>query len=238
MACGAAAFALLACSCQKTDMSNKEERNAIRHGNKMFEKNKFGEAVSDYNRAIEANPESDAGFYNRSLATLFNKDADSTTLRQARVTLDSLAKNGTDVAISEKALYNLGNDAVYMGDMLKAASEDPANQNFADSLKQMSTQSYKQAIEQYKKLLRKRPNSMRAVQNLRIAQLKLPPEEQGGGGGGSDNQQQQQQQQQQQPEQQNQNDKQVLQSVQQKENQTRKEQPTEPATMRSTDKPW
>ena len=28
MACGAAAFALLACSCQKTDMSNKEERNA------------------------------------------------------------------------------------------------------------------------------------------------------------------------------------------------------------------
>jgi transcription initiation factor TFIID subunit TAF12 len=165
-----------------------------------------------------------------------------------------LAKSGADAAISEKALYNLGCDAVYLGDYLKKASEDPANQNFADSLKNMSTESYKQAIEDYKALLRKKPNNLRAVQNLRIAQLKLPPEEQGGGGGNNNDQnkdqnqqqqqqqdQQQQQQQQQQPQpqqQQNQNDKQILQSVQAKENKTRKKQPGDPAYGKVTDKPW
>jgi transcription initiation factor TFIID subunit TAF12 len=118
----------------------------------------------------------------------------------------------------------------------------------------MSTESYKQAIEDYKALLRKKPNNLRAVQNLRIAQLKLPPEEQGGGGGNNNDQnkdqnqqqqqqqdQQQQQQQQQQPQpqqQQNQNDKQILQSVQAKENKTRKKQPGDPAYGKVTDKPW
>jgi hypothetical protein len=234
-------------------MSNKAERNAIKSGNRNFNKSKFEQAIKDYDEALEANHDSEAATYNKALAALHSQSSDSTALKKARLALNDLAKGGSDAAISEKALYNLGCDAVYLGDYLKKASEDPKNQNFADSLKSMSTESYKQAIEDYKALLRKKPNNLRAVQNLRIAQLKLPPEEQGGGGGNNndqnkDQQQQQQdqqqqqnqnqQQQQQQQQQQNQNDKQILQSVQAKENKTRKKQPTEPAYGRMTEKPW
>jgi hypothetical protein len=240
--------------CTQTDMSNKTERNAIKSGNRNFNKSKFDQAIKDYDHALEANHNSEAATYNKAVAALHSTNSDTTALKNARLALNELAKSGSDASISEKALYNLGCDAVYLGDYLKKASEDPANQNFADSLKNMSTQSYKQAIEDYKALLRKKPNNLRAVQNLRIAQLKLPPEEQGGGGGNNNDQnqdqqqqqqdQQQQQNQQQQPQQQpqqqqqNQNDKQILQSVQAKENKTRKKQPGEPAYGRMTDKPW
>lgn len=227
-------------SCKQTDMSNKEERNAIRAGNKAYDKGRFAEAVAEYDDAIRANDLSEAAYYNRAMAQLNLPKPDSTTFRRAQATLDSLGQRAREASISEKSLYNLGNYNVIYGDMLKAASQDPANQAQAQEMSQMSTQAYKQAIEYYKQLLRKRPNNMRAVQNLRIAQLKLPPEEQ------NQNQQnqQQQQQQQQQPEQQqqqdqarNQDEKQVLQSVQAKENQTRKAQPTDPAQIAS-DKPW
>lgn len=241
-------------SCTQSDMSNKAERNAIKSGNRNFNKSKFDQAIKDYDKALDANHDSEAAIYDKALAALHSESSDSTALKNARLALNDLAKSGADAAISEKALYNLGCDAVYLGDYLKKASEDPANQNFADSLKNMSTESYKQAIEDYKALLRKKPNNLRAVQNLRIAQLKLPPEEQGGGGGNNNDQnkdqnqqqqqqqdQQQQQQQQQQPQpqqQQNQNDKQILQSVQAKENKTRKKQPGDPAYGKVTDKPW
>lgn len=247
--CLSLAAATATTGCTQSDMSNKTERNAIKSGNSNFNKNKFEEAISDYDKAIKANEYSEAAIYDKAIAALHSQKSDTTALKNARLALNQLAKSGSDAAISEKALYNLGNDAVYLGDYLKKASEDPKNANFADSLKNMSTQSYKQAIEDYKALLRKKPNNLRAVQNLRVAQLKLPPEEQGGGGGGGNNdqnkdqqqqqdQQQDQQQQQQQQQQQNQNDKQILQSVQAKENKTRKKQPGDPAYGRTTDKPW
>lgn len=232
------------CSCAKTDMSNKEERNAIRYGNKSFEKNKFKDAIDNYSDALEANPQSDAAYYNRGLATLHWSEAKPEMLQQARTQLDSIGRLGSDPSVSERALYNMGCDAVYMGDYMLAASQALENEAFADSLKQLSTSAYKQAIDYYETLLRKKPNNIRAIQNLRIAQLKLPPEEQGGQSNNQNreqNQEQQQQQQQQQPQpqqQQNQNEKQVLQSIQAKENKTRKDQPAEPAARRSTDKPW
>ena len=245
-----ALFSLALCgmmsSCAESDMSNKAERNAIKAGNSNFEKNKFKEAVSDYDEALEANPNSEAAIYNRAMATLHMEDADSAQLTDARKALSNLAKSGSNAAISERALYNLGNDAVYIGDAIKAAAEQEQGEA-AGKMMEESTAQYKQAIENYKEILRRNPTNMRALQNLRIAQLKLPEDQQGGGGDNNnqdqDQQQQQQQDQQQQQQQQqqekdNNNDNQILQSVQNKENATRKQMPVAPARTRTTDKPW
>ncbi|MBO5053328.1 MAG: hypothetical protein J6C44_03700 [Muribaculaceae bacterium] len=197
-------------SCAESVQSNKAERNAIKQGNNNYQNNKFIDAIDDYNKAIEANPNSEAAIYNRALATLMSGTDDTTLLKRARLTLDSLGKNASDQAIAEKSIYNLANDAVYIGDALMAAADsltggaasgkNPMSQYgrvqvpMADSLKQAAVSNYRQAIHNYKTILRNHPNHLRALQNLRITQLKLPPEDQGGGNNDKDQQQQQQQQ--------------------------------------------
>ena len=247
----ASALLVAACvsSCGGKDISNKAERNAIRAGNKMYDKGEYNKALEKYNEAIAANGESEAAQYNSAIAKLHKSKPDSATLASARKTLETLGTSGRDATISEHSLYNLGNDAVYLGDMLKAAGAQGGNG--ADQMNQMSTQAYKQAIEYYKMLLRKNPKNIRAVQNLRIAQLKLPPEDQNKNNQQQQQQEQQQQQQQQlqqqqqqqqqqapQPDKENTDEKQVLQAVQDKENRTRKEQPAEPVQTSRSDKPW
>ena len=98
------------------------------------------------------------------------------------------------------------------------------------------------AIERYKEILRRRPNNVMALQNLRITQLKLPPEDSNKNQQKPKPQQQQQQQQQQkkqpQPQPKPQNNKQILQSMQNKENETRRHMHPDTAPNTSTDNPW
>lgn len=247
-------------SCYK-DVSNKEERNAIKDGNENYKNNKYNNAVKDYDKALKANPESEAAKYNKSMATLLGAtQADSAKLREARLALANLGKNASDPNISERAIYNLGNDAVLIGDYLKELSDslrradismgapsgaETPNQ-LADSLSRVSTESYKQAISNYKAILRRNPQNIKALQNLRIAQLKLPPESQGGGGSSNDNKDQNKdkdkdkdQQQQQQQQKTSQSAQQILNVVQQKENKTRKKQERRQVYgTPATDKPW
>ena len=259
----AAAF-MASCS---SDMSNKTERNAIKSGNEKYKKELYVDAVKDYDKALKANPYSEAAKYDKAMATIMGATAaDTSKLREARLALANLGKTASDPNISERAIYNLGNDAVFIGDYLKdladslrradiqmgAPSAGSTSNQLADSLSQVSTQSYQQAISNYKAILRRNPSNIKALQNLRIAQLKLPPESQGGGSNNKDKdkdknkqQQQQQQQQHQQQQQQQQQQKpsqssqQILNAVQNKENKTRKNQEQRQGYgRRTTDKPW
>lgn len=225
---------LMTVSCGKEEYeSNKDERLAIHSGNKNVEGAKYTEALADYDRALAANPSSEPAMFNKAMAHIYNPKSDTTAIKTARQMLDQLAKASQNPSISEKALFNMADEQVYLGDALKAAG--------GDETKEAWTNAYKSSIELYKKLLRKNPSNLKALQNLRVAQLKLPPEDQNK----NQNQQQQQQQQPQpqpqpqaQPQPVNQNDQQVLQSMQNKENQTRKKQPAQPSQQYSTDKPW
>ncbi|MDO5394794.1 MAG: hypothetical protein Q4F07_02385, partial [Bacteroidales bacterium] len=169
----AIAIAVCGTSCSETDMSNKAERNAIKRGNERFKEKKYPEAATEYDNALKANAASEAAVYNKAMANLYDQKSDSAALTQARKNLNRLASNGTDAAISERALYNLGNDAVYIGDAIKAAAEQEQSSEAKQQMTQESTKHYKQAIENYKEILRRRPNNITALQNLRIAQLKL-----------------------------------------------------------------
>ncbi len=256
-----AAAIMASCS---SDMSNKTERNAIKAGNEKYKKELYVNAIKDYDKALKANPYSEAAKYDKAMATIMGATAaDTSKLREARLALANLGKTASDPNISERAIYNLGNDAVFIGDYLKdladslrradiqmgAPSAGSTSNQLADSLSQVSTQSYQQAISNYKAILRRNPSNIKALQNLRIAQLKLPPENQGGGSNNKDkdkdkNKQQQQQQQQQQPQQQqqqkpSQSSQQILNAVQNKENKTRKNQEQRQGYgRRTTDKPW
>lgn len=250
-----AAAIMASCS---SDMSNKTERNAIKAGNEKYKKELYVDAIKDYDKALKANPYSEAAKYDKAMATIMGATAaDTSKLRKARLALANLGKTASDPNISERAIYNLGNDAVFIGDYLKdladslrradiqmgAPSAGSTSNQLADSLSQVSTQSYQQAISNYKAILRRNPSNIKALQNLRIAQLKLPPENQGGGSNNKDKdkdknkqQQQQQQQQQQKP---SQSSQQILNAVQNKENKTRKNQEQRQGYgRRTTDKPW
>lgn len=235
----AACILALSTSCTESDVSNKRERNAIRRGNELYDSKEYKDAVTEYGAALDANPSSEAAIYDKAMASLNLLDSDSVTFTNAVRALDSLGNRAQNTVVAERSLYNLGNLHVIQGDMLKAAAQAPENQEHAQEFSGKSTEYYKRAIDYYKKLLRKHPNNLKALQNLRVAQLKLPPEQQGGGGG-QNQQQKQQQQQQQKQEQQKQNPeyKQALQSIQNKENNTRKNQEIPVGVAGSSEKPW
>ena len=240
----------VACS-PEVEQSNKAERNAIKEGNELYAKEKFAEAADKYSEALKANAESRAAQYNHALATLMSSTKDTALLKKARLDLNDIAHDSSDPALSEKAIYNLANDAVYIGDALLAAVDSatrgsapinlgmgitaPQGNPQTDSIRQVAYDSYRQAIENYKVILRKNPANTKALQNLRITQLKLPPEQ--------NNQQQQQQQQQQQEQQKQQqkenNDKQALNAVQMRENQSRRDKDKDNKGYgRGSAKPW
>ncbi len=211
------------------DTSVKAERNFIKDGNKAFNDGNYQRAFDFYQDALEIAPASEAALFNKALSmVMLSGGQDSIMIKQAMEIYDRLGKSASDTSIKEKANFNLGNMA-------------------------FNRQDYKQSIEYYKKVLRGNPANMKARENLRVAQLKLPPEDQNQNQ--NQNQQQQQQQQQQQDQQQDQQDQQqqqqqqqqqsgnadqILQSMQNRENQTRKD--TEKKEMNvgsaTTDKPW
>lgn len=235
----ASAFALVAALPQSAEAkSTKAERNLIKEGNKAFADSNFVDAFALYEQALQANPLSDAAQYNKAVTLTFMSNEDNKgTANDPRVKaaeiFESVAKTSKDDALVEKSFYNLGNMAFRDGD-------------------------YAAAIEQYKGALRVNPDNKKTRQNLRIAQLQQQQQDQNQDQNQDqdkeDQQQQQQQQEQQQQEQEQQQQKQqqqqqpmtqnaeqILQSVQNKENQTRKkvqEQEVKGGGRSTTDKPW
>ena len=222
--------------------SVKAERNLIKEGNKAFADSNFVEAFALYEKALAENPSSDAALFNKAVTLTHMASEDNRgTANDPRVKaveiFESIARTSNDDFLVEKAFYNMGNMAYREGD-------------------------YAAAIEQYKGAFRKNPDNLKTRQNLRIAQLQQQEQEQNQDQNqdqGQDEQQQQQDQQQQQQDQQDQQEQdqqqqqqqqqqemtqsaeQILQSVQNKENSTRKkvqEQEVKNGGRATTDKPW
>ncbi len=205
--------------------STKAERNLIVEGNKAFADSNFIAAFDFYEKALTANPLSDAATYNKAVTLTYlvsedNKNTPNDPRVKAAELFETLTRTATDKTIAEKSFYNLGNMAFRDGD-------------------------YGKAIENYKGALRINPDNKKTRQNLRIAQLQQKQnQDQNQDQDKQDEQQQQQQQQQQEQQQQQpemtQNAEQILQSVQNKENQTRKKANEQQVNggRKTTDKPW
>ena len=194
--------------------STKAERNLIAEGNKAFADSNFIAAFDFYEKALTANPLSDAATYNKAVTLTYlvsedNKNTPNDPRVKAAELFETLTRTAADKTIAEKSFYNLGNMAFRDGD-------------------------YGKAIENYKGALRINPDNNKTRQNLRIAQLQQQQQQDQ-----NQDQNQDQDQQQQQPEM-TQNAEQILQSVQNKENQTRKKVNEQQVNTgrKTTDKPW
>jgi len=211
---------------QAKDTSVKAERNLIKDGNKAYREGNYAKALQCYDEALLEAPASEAAQFNRAVAlTHLANPADSTskTLDQAVEIYERLGKAAADKSLREKSNYNLGNLA-------------------------FNQQDYQKSIDYYKRALRINPSNQHARENLRVAQLKLPENDnQNQQQQQQDQQQQQQDQQQQQPQEQQQqeqqqmsgNAEQILQTMQNRENQTREKVKEQPQPVRATtDKPW
>ncbi|MCH5220986.1 MAG: tetratricopeptide repeat protein [Muribaculaceae bacterium] len=221
--------------------SYKSERNAIRKGNAAFDKKLYHEALEHYNDALKINAGSIRGRYNKAVALLqLQSDDNKGTENDPRVAAHSIFEEVItdakyyDKPIAEKSFYNLG------------------NMEFND-------ERYDNSIEYYKSALRINPDNMEARENLRLAQLKKQQQENQDQNQEQNQDKQEQQQEQQQQQEQNQQEEpqeqqpqpqepkpmtqsaqQILQSMQNKENQTRKKvkEQEPPARRQQSDKPW
>lgn len=217
--------------------SYKDERNDIRAGNRLYDEKKYHEALKEYGKALEVNAGSIRAKYNAAMAMLQlqsddTKNTENDVRKQAGALFQSLIPDAMqyDRTIAQRSYYNLGNMA-------------------------FNDEQYDQAIEAYKASLRIQPDDMAAKENLRLAQLKKQEQEQNQDQQNQDQQDQQQQDQQQQQQEQQQQDQQqqqqqqqpmtqsaqqILQSMQNKENQTRKKvkEQEQPAGRPQTDTPW
>ena len=202
--------------------SYKAERNDIRRGNKLYEEKKYHEALKEYGKALEVNAGSIRARYNSALTMLQfqsddTKNTENDARKQALNLFQSLIPDALqyDRPIAQRSYYNLGNIAY-------------------------NDEQYDQAIEAYKAALRLKPDDMAAKENLRLAQLKKQEQEQNQDQNQDQQDQQQQQQQEQQQQPMTQSAQQILQSMQNKENQTRKKvkEQEPPAGRPQTDTPW
>ena len=183
----------LCCGCDK-------EKNALREGNKQFEKKAFDKAESAYRNSLAADSLYKTAEYN--LAAASYKQGKSDKLRSA-------AKN------NERNLLSLDhNDTL----QTSACTYDMANTYFqisqSDSIKasEQSKLFLQKAAELYKQSLRLNPQDTNAKYNLALTQHLLKEDEQ-------QKNDQQQQQQQDQNQQQNQQQQQQKQQQQQNNNQ-------------------
>ena len=137
--------------------SNRDERNAIRKGNKLFEEKRYAEAEVEYKRALQHNPQSDVANYNLALSYIrqggsSDPNDSKSPLNQADQILRNVVKTA-DKGLASRAYYNLGNLA-------------------------FNKQNYQESVNMYKAALRRNPDDDRARENLRLAQKKLEEQQQ------------------------------------------------------------
>lgn len=218
--------------------SYKAERNYIRQGNSYYEDEKYHQALEAYDKALEVNEGSIRARFNKArtlvnLASDDNKGTENDPRKQAWEIWMGLIDDAKkyDPEIAQMAYYDLGN--MFFND-----------------------EQYDASIAMYKSALRMKPEDMAARENLRLAQLKKQEQENKNENQQQEQNQQEQQQQQQQQQQQEQQEQeqqqpqpqpmtqsaqQILQSMQNKENSTRKkvqEQETPAGRRNQSDKPW
>ena len=144
---------------------NRQERdcrNYIHNGTKLYHDKRYGEAEVQFQKAIESDPKSLLAQYNLAatlikLGKIEDLQDPKSPMSQARERLEKLAQeipaSDADKHIIESSCYNLGNIA-------------------------FNLKSYAQSIEFYKKALRLNPDNDKARENLRLAQLKRQEQQQ------------------------------------------------------------
>lgn len=195
--------------------TSRKERRLILQGNKTYTERKFVEAESIYAEALKENPSSAEARYNLGLSQVRQVTNVNDTSAKTAAKLDNARKNFAEVArlvkdkpgLAAKANYNLGNI-------------------------EFNAKDYQKAIEYYKQALRIDSNDEHARKNLRIAQKQLQNQNQDKNQDKNQNQdkkENKEQQQNQNKEQQKPKDNEVsqqsaeriMQSIDNKENQTR-----------------
>ena len=127
------------------DNSTRRERNFIVEGNKLYHDERYADAEVAYRKALEIDAMNEIAQFNLAATLLRQGTATGENEKQASQILGKLATDAEDVAIAEKAFYNLGNIA-------------------------FNAQDYAKSIELYKNALRRNPDNDKARENLRLAQ--------------------------------------------------------------------
>ena len=163
VACTLGAVALPSCSGKKDEgqaapvKTTKRERNFMKEGNKLYEKQRYAEAEVSYQKALGENPENGRAQFNLASTYLKQRGEDLTnkedSLIQQAAKMLAQTSQATDVELAQASFYDRGNIA-YKG-------ED-----------------YAAAIEMYKGALRRNPEDNQARENLRLAQLKKQQQDQ------------------------------------------------------------
>ncbi len=141
------------------DITNKEERQLIKEGNKLFDKGNYREAEIMYSKATQVNPNSPTANYN--LAVSLTKQLKSSDN-------DSITSNMMSRAFS---LFELVPTLTKDSTLIAMAYHNMGNLRY-------ETEAYKEAIDAYKLSLRHNPGDNDTRYNLRMAQLKLQQQQQ------------------------------------------------------------
>lgn len=136
--------------------SVRAERRLINEGNKLYRDGKYSDASKKYQEALMVNATSAVSLYNLGLSQIRQISNLQDTTAQTKQKLEAVNQSLGTVAklakekpgLAAKANYNLGNLA-------------------------FNTKDYQKAVEYYKQSLRIDPNDESARRNLRIAQKNL-----------------------------------------------------------------
>ena len=175
---------------EQSDVSRpttKRERNHMKEGKSLFDKQRYAEAEVSFKKALGENPENARAQFNLASSYLKQRGEDlankgDSLVKQADAIFAQTAAN-PDLEVAELSFYDRGNIA-YKG-------ED-----------------YAAAIEMYKNALRRNPENNQARENLRLAQLKKQEQDQNKDNNQNQNKDQDQDQEQQDQQQQRQNQEQ------------------------------
>lgn len=183
--------------------TTKRERNFMKEGKALYDKQRYAEAEVNFKKALSENPDNGRAQFNLASSYLKQRGEDlvnkgDSLVKQADAIFQQTSA-GRDMELAEQSFYDRGNIAF--------KSED-----------------YSSAIELYKNALRRNPENNQARENLRLAQLKKQEQDQQNQDQDKDQNQDQQQQQQNQDQQQDQQDQQDQNQDQQEKEQQQQQQ--------------
>ena len=144
----AVALVAIAISANAENKTTRHERNYIVEGNKLYREERYADAEVAYRKALEENAMNEIAQFNLAASLLRQGSASGETQKEAAGILQNLTRDAENIAIAEKAFYNLGNIA-------------------------FNSQDYAKSIDLYKNALRRNPDNDKARENLRLAQKRL-----------------------------------------------------------------
>ncbi len=173
----------------------------VRRANKLYQEEKYGEALEFYDKALLEKPGDQMIQYNRAAALYRGRKF----AKAAEAFLKSLA--GIDESLEEDAMYNVGNSEYRLGEKTEKQDSPKALTN------------YKKALEYYRRSMRISPDDRDAKYNYEFTLQKIKELEKQ-----QEQQQEQQDQQEQQQKEQEKKDQEQQQKEQEKKEQEEKEQ--------------